>query len=282
MMNERMIAPAFIVSLFCGIGLMVLYATTSHGNVQLEGLLYAGAFGGIGVAIVLWGKHLMPHAQVEQERHDFESEPEEQEKFAALIGDNIQDVTRRKFLSRLGIASMGALGLAALFPLKSLGPNPGSSLFHTKWKAGDRLVTHEGKRIKPTDLEVNSLLTVFPEGQRPDDPSATLLIRLPSDQKFTGRSDWVVENNVAYSKVCTHVGCPVSLYRSTTHELLCPCHQSTFNVLMGAKPVFGPAARPLPQLPLAVDNDGYLYATSDYQEPIGPGFWNRKHPPKEA
>ena len=80
---------------------------------------------------------------------------------------------------------------------------------------------------------------------------------------------------IAYSKICTHVGCPVGLYQADTHELLCPCHQSTFDVLDGARPRFGPATRSLPQLPLAVDGDGFLTAQSDFTEPVGPGFWNR-------
>ena len=105
-----------------------------------------------------------------------------------------------------------------------------------------------------------------------------MLIRTRTDQDFTpreGREDWTVENIVAYSKLCTHVGCPVGLYQAEQGLLLCPCHQSTFDVLDGARPVFGPAARSLPQLPLAVDDDGYLIATSDFSGPVGPGFWDR-------
>ncbi len=283
-MNERWIAPAFIVAIASAIGLMVVYGFTSHGNTQLEGLFFGLAFLGIGVAIVLWSKHLMPHEQVIQERHEMESSEEENDKFEELVQDTVGVVTRRKFLSRLGLASIGALGLAAIFPLRSLGPSPRDALFHTKWKSGARLVDHEGDLVKADRLQVGSILTVFPEGERPDDNSATLLIRVPENdfKPMKGTENWAVEGNVAYSKVCTHVGCPVSLYRETTHELLCPCHQSTFDVLDGARPSFGPAARPLPQLPLAIDAEGHLIAQSDYREPVGPGFWNRGHAPKEA
>ena len=90
-----------------------------------------------------------------------------------------------------------------------------------------------------------------------------------------GREDWTVENIVAYSKICTHAGCPVGLYQAELGLLLCPCHQSTFDVLEWARPVFGPAARSLPQLPLALDDDGYIIATGDFSGPVGPGFWDR-------
>src|SRR5690606_26047816 len=96
-------------------------------------------------------------------------------------------------------------------------------------------------------------------------------LRLPPE-----RAEWAPEGLVAYSKICTHVGCPVGLYRETTHELLCPCHQSTFDVLRGARPVFGPATRSLPQLPITIDDEGYVVAISDYTEPVGPSFWNRE------
>lgn len=275
MMNERMIAPAFIVSFLCGIGLMVTYAL--GGQAQIEGLLLFGAFGGFGTAMILWAKHLMPHEDTVQERHELESTPQEQQEMLDTLTNGSADITRRKFLARLGGASLGAMGLAALFPLKSLGPNPGDSLFHTKWKPGMRLTREDGSYIRTDDLEVGGIMTVWPEGHAHDERSSTLLIKVPVDQfkPKKGRENWIVDGNVAYSKICTHVGCPVALYRENTHELLCPCHQSTFEVLNHGKAVFGPAARSLPQLPIRLDSQGYLVAQSDYREPIGPGFWNR-------
>lgn len=274
-MNQRFIAPAFIVSLACAIGLMVLYCY--GGNTQLEGLLLFGAFGGFGTAMVLWQKHLLPHNVDVQERHEFESTPEEQKELLDTLDNGAYDITRRKFLTKLGGGAIGAMGLAAIFPLKSLGPNPGDKLFHTSWKKGTRLTREDGSYITPNDLAVGGIMTVWPEGKANEERSATLLIRVPED-KFNpkkGRENWIVQGNVAYSKICTHVGCPVALYRENTHELLCPCHQSTFEVLNHGKPVFGPAARSLPQLPIELDSAGYLVAQSDYREPIGPGFWNR-------
>lgn len=274
-MNERAIAPAFFVAIVGSVGMMLTYGF--DGSTPLQGLCLLAAFGGIGVAMILWAKHLMLNEEVEQERHSFASTVEEQELLEERITTEAADVTRRKFLSRMGIAALGTLGLAAIFPLKSLGPNPGNTLFRTNWKRGVRLVTPLDKPVHVNDLPVGGIVTVFPEGMEHQDADATLVMKVPEDEVIPrkGRETWSVQGNIAYSKVCTHVGCPVGLYRDKTHELLCPCHQSTFNVLDGARAIFGPATRSLPQLPLDVDAEGYLVAQSDYREPIGPGFWNR-------
>jgi ubiquinol-cytochrome c reductase iron-sulfur subunit len=140
------------------------------------------------------------------------------------------------------------------------------------------VVTENGKPVSSNDLPVDGVLTVWPEGHTHAPDAPTLLIRTRSDQRFkprSGREDWTVDGIVAYSKLCTHVGCPVGLYQAESGLLLCPCHQSTFNVLDGARPVFGPAARSLPQLPLGVDANGNLIARSDFSGPVGPGFWDR-------
>ncbi len=139
-------------------------------------------------------------------------------------------------------------------------------------------MTEDGNPVKPSDLSVDGVITVWPEGyvDAPDAP--TLLIHYRDDQDFRpvpGRGDWTVDDIVAYSKLCTHVGCPVGLYQADSGLLLCPCHQSTFAVLDGARPIFGPAARPLPQLPLGVNDQGELIARGDFSGPVGPGFWDR-------
>jgi len=138
-------------------------------------------------------------------------------------------------------------------------------------------VTADGRPVRIGDLEVDGVLTVFPEGHTDDADAQTILINVGDAplQLRPGRAAWAPQGYVAFSKVCTHAGCPVGLYRSTNHELLCPCHQSTFEVLEGCRPVFGPAARPLPQLPIEIGADNYLMARSDYTEPVGPGYWNR-------
>jgi ubiquinol-cytochrome c reductase iron-sulfur subunit len=177
--------------------------------------------------------------------------------------------------------AVGALGLAALFPIRSLGPRPGRGLKETPYRAGIRIVTEDGEPIAADTLPVDGVLTVFPEGHTDAADAPTLLIKLApgrNDPK-PGREDWVVSDAtgelVAYSKLCTHMGCPVGLYQAEEGLLLCPCHQSTFDVPDHSRPVFGPATRSLPQLPLGVDDDGYLVAEGDFSGPVGPGFWDR-------
>jgi ubiquinol-cytochrome c reductase iron-sulfur subunit len=123
---------------------------------------------------------------------------------------------------------------------------------------------------------VGSIITVFPEGHTDAADSQTVLVKVEEGEArhLAGREDWAPEGLFAYSKICTHAACPVGLYQVDTHQLLCPCHQSAFDVLDGAKPVFGPAKRPLPQLPLVIGPDGVLQARGDYAIPVGPAYWN--------
>jgi ubiquinol-cytochrome c reductase iron-sulfur subunit len=137
------------------------------------------------------------------------------------------------------------------------------------------MVTDAGRLVRATDLTVGGVLTVFPEGYEGAADSQTLLLRLPFDVEAPGPPGATVEGLCAFSKICTHAGCPVGLYQATTQELFCPCHQSIFDVPEGAVPTAGPATRPLPQLPLEVDAEGYVIAKDDFPEPVGPGFWNR-------
>ena len=279
---EALAAACFLIAALAAIGLAVVY--WQGGQTQLEGLLLAVAMGGIGVGIVVWAKRFMPHDQVTEEREVLASSPEDiaELRNAFVLGEQTV-LGRRLLVGSLG-AALAALGAALLFPIRSLGPRPGRGLKETayakaKGRAGGvRLVRADGTPFKPDDLAVDGVLTVFPEHHTTDADSPTLVIRTRKTQKLelaAGREDWVVDGIIAYSKLCTHVGCPVGLYQAGEGKLLCPCHQSTFNVLQGAKPIFGPAARPLPQLPLSVDDDGYLIATDDFSSPVGPGFWDR-------
>jgi ubiquinol-cytochrome c reductase iron-sulfur subunit len=222
-------------------------------------------------------KHLLPQGPYVEEREELPSSAHDQAAFEADFGRGEAWLSRRGFLVKmLGLAA-GAIGLAALFPVLSLGPNPKRALFRTKWRRGSPLVNEQGARVSTDTLEVGGAITVFPEGHIDVEDSQTILIRLSDGDVVTrpGRETWGPHGYVAFSKVCTHAGCPVGLYQQRFKRLLCPCHQSTFNVPDGAKPVFGPATRSLPQLPLMVDENGFLESQSDYTEPIGPGFWNR-------
>ncbi len=279
---EGLALACFLISAAAAITLAVVY--WRGGQPQLEGVLLAVATGGIGVGIIVWAKRFMPDDEVAEDRHSLTSTEAD---IAALRTDfehGEQTLVGRRRLVRAIAAALAALGAALLFPIRSLGPRPGRGLKVTAYaeavrrRGGVRLVRADDRPIKPQDLAVDGVLTVFPEGHTEDADVPTLLIHTRPQQKLEltdDREKWVVGGIIAYSKLCTHVGCPVGLYQAGEGLLLCPCHQSTFNVLEGAKPIFGPAARSLPQLPLAVDDDGYLIATGDFSSPVGPGFWDR-------
>ena len=182
----------------------------------------------------------------------------ELEDAAETVVGGVEEMRRRRFLFRLLIAAGVALGLAAIIPIRSLGRAPGASLFRTKWKAGSRLVDEEGNLVTRDTLEVGSFATVFPEDAPGSADSQAVLIRvepgtlqLPADRAAGAPDGYVV-----YSKICTHAGCALGLYLAAQQQLRCPCHQSTFDVLNGAEPVYGPAPRPLPQLLIEIDDDG--------------------------
>jgi ubiquinol-cytochrome c reductase iron-sulfur subunit len=272
---ERRIALYWGITVVSALVLAGVYL--AGGQPQVEGLLLLIAFGSLGLGFVVFARDLLPGSDQTADRHDHLSTEEEREAADEAFERGEEPFVRRSFLLRmLGLAG-GALGLAALFPINSLGPRPGDTLAHTSWKKNSRLVTADNHPVKLGDLAVNGVLTVFPEGAAGDEDSQTILINLgdATQQVRPGREGWSIDGYVAYSKVCTHAGCPVGLYRSTSHQLLCPCHQSTFDVLNGCQPVFGPATTPLPQLALQVGDGDYLEAQHDYSEPIGPGYWNR-------
>jgi ubiquinol-cytochrome c reductase iron-sulfur subunit len=270
-------AASFVVATLASIALAVVY--WQGGEPQAEGVLLALALGGIGVGIVLWAKHFMPDDEVTEEREPLVSSEEDVAAFTADFAAGQSSLTSRRVLVATAGGACAALGVAVLFPIRSLGPRPGRGLKETPYRnAPIRVVTNEGEALRPEDLPVDGFVTVWPEGHTDAADASTLLIHFRDSQDFQpapGREDWTVENIVAYSKLCTHVGCPVGLYQAELGLLLCPCHQSTFDVLEHARPIFGPAARSLPQLPLGTDAQGYLIATADFSGPVGPGFWDR-------
>jgi ubiquinol-cytochrome c reductase iron-sulfur subunit len=267
----------FLVSAAASIALAVVY--WRGGQAQAEGVLLAVICGGIGCAIVTWAKHAMPNDEVAEERHSVASTDEEVEAFTTDLTEGAEHIGRRRILLVSMTSAVVAFGAALLFPLRSLGPRPGKDLKHTAYRGGGmRVVTADGRPVKAADLVPDSVVTVWPEGHLDDGDAPTLLIRTRPDQDFkprAGRESWTVEGIVAYSKLCTHVGCPVGLYQAESALLLCPCHQSTFDVLDGARPIFGPAARSLPQLPLALNDAGEVIAVDDFDSPVGPGYWDR-------
>jgi ubiquinol-cytochrome c reductase iron-sulfur subunit len=273
--SERPVAIAFAVAIVAALALFVVYV--AGGNPQAEGALLAVALGGVGAGLLMWATRLMPHIGEETQPRSKTAPTTDDERAtaAATVEAGVEEIRRRRFLARLLVGAAAALGLAALIPIRSLGRSPGSSLLGTKWTPGARLVTADGTAVTDSTLEVGSFTTVFPEGFAGSSDSQAVLVsvepdllRLPPD-----RAAGAPSGLVAYSKLCTHAGCPLGLYLAATHELRCPCHQSTFDVLGGARPVYGPAPRALPQLPIEIDDDGSLRALGDFTEPVGPAFW---------
>jgi quinol---cytochrome c reductase iron-sulfur subunit len=271
---ERVVAALFGLTALTGVLLLIVYAL--GGQTQVEGVLLALCLGGLGTGIVIWSQRLMNTPTHIEERHPLGSASGWQAAFREAL-DEEAGFSRRTLLIRLLGVALGGLAAALAIPVISFGPAPGKGLFHTAWKKGSRLVDAQGRTITSSTLPIGSIATVFPAGAPGDATSQAVLIHVPAAALAlpSGRTGWAPDGYVCYSKVCTHAGCPVGLYRDTEHQLICPCHQSTFDVLTGANPVFGPAARPLPQLPITLMADGTFEAQRDFDQPVGPSFWDR-------
>ncbi|MFM7860627.1 MAG: Rieske 2Fe-2S domain-containing protein [Candidatus Nanopelagicaceae bacterium] len=251
------------------------------------GLGLAGAFLFIGIGAIAWARLLMPDTEVVAERHTLRSKDEDRAAFVETVKSQgaTAGIGRRPLIKRTLLAALGLVGVGPIVMLRDLGPLPGNSLETTSWKAGTRLVTDPGDRpIKASDLEVGAVVQTLPEiapGEHRSlndiakDPVLLIRVRPEDFNLDPERLSWTHEGIIAFSKICSHMGCAVALYEQTTHHLLCPCHQSTFDVTRAAKVIFGPAARPLPQLNITVDSEGYLIAREPFNEAVGPSFWER-------
>lgn len=266
----------------------------------LLGVGSALAMLGIGLGVVHWAKTLMPDHEVVEDRKPLRTEAHRQE--AEQIVNEVIDETqikRRPLLRNTLIAAALLAPLPAVVLFRDLDRSEDfgvERMRHTLWGEGVRLVRDPvGTPIRASDLTIGSAMHVIPETLREipghgtrlaeKAKSVVLLMRMHPDDfgdQIAGREDWTHEGIIACSKVCTHVGCPVALYERHTHHLLCPCHQSTFDAAENFKVVFGPAGRPLPQLPISVDEEGFLIATSDFTEPVGPTYWERGHTDPEG
>ncbi len=281
---ELLVAILLVVAMLCGGVFAAVYALGAQ--IQLAAAMLVLGFGSLAAAMVVWERRLMPGRVSIEDRGSLPSGEEKNDAAAqTLLAGADAIVGRRTWLVRLFGGAIAALGVGALFPLRSFAPRLTGidQLSHTSWKFGIRLVREDGTAVRASDLENDSILTVFPEGrvgpQFIDEMAndATVLVRVPPAELALppARATWGPQGLLAFSKVCTHAGCPVALYRAKARQLFCPCHQSTFDVRTGGGRIFGPAARGLPQLPIAIAPDGTLHALGDYPEPIGPGYWER-------
>ena len=307
---ERLVAVLFVIAFLAGCAFIVAYITLEVGNATLPkgadavvaalrsnmalGSTLAIALLALGAGSIIWVRHLTPDIEIAEERHEMESAPEDRKAFKKDFADGaaMSQFTRRPLVRRTMLLATAPLALAPLVLLRDLGPLPQTDLRHTVWRKGLRAVTLGGNRpLRPADMTTpGSMITVIPEGYQDDDnalaKAGVILIKFAPGEldnfptnynggTLVSTKRWTIDNIVAYSKICTHVGCPVALYEQTTHHILCPCHQSTFDATDAANVIFGPAPRALPQLPLMLDADGYIAAASDFTQPVGPSFWER-------
>ncbi len=311
---ERNIALLLTLSGLLGFGFVAAFiwwpfdyepgSNASKFYTPLLGLGLGGSLFLFGVAIIMWAKKLLPEEVAVQDRHSGPSPRDEQVLTGATIVNMVDEtgIRRRPLLIAAFLLPAGALGVAAVAPLGSLIKNPNSPepiLLTTAWSPKNnngnkvRLTREDGSPIRPDDVSVGGQMTAFPgiphgaTNRWADSP--VLLIQLRQEDAQALRAsiaasmatdnesrpvDGMWGNFVAYSKICTHAGCPASLYEKQTNRLLCPCHQSQFLIIDQAKPIFGPATRRLPMLPLELE-DGFLVARSDFLEPVGPAYWER-------
>ncbi|MGY0023434.1 cytochrome bc1 complex Rieske iron-sulfur subunit [Streptomyces sp. cg35] len=298
--SERVVAMLFTISMLATVGFIASYVTIdvdksiyvfplghiSALNFAL-GMTLGVALFCIGAGAVHWARTLMSDVEVAQERHPIEAEPEVKAKVLADFADGARESQfgRRKLIRNTLFGALALVPLSGVVLLRDLGPLPGTKLRHTAWKKGLKLVNmNTNEPLRASDISVGSLTFAKPEGVEEHDEdfqqvmgkAALMLVRIqPDNIKDKQELEWSHEGVVAYSKICTHVGCPISLYEQQTHHVLCPCHQSTFDLSDGARVIFGPAGHALPQLHIGVDDEGYLVAQSDFAEPVGPAFWER-------
>jgi ubiquinol-cytochrome c reductase iron-sulfur subunit len=247
---------------------------------QWLGLTIGATFVIVAIACIVVAEKLIV---TEENVHEYPANehPQETDEIDQMIAESGSRFTRKRLVRMAGLGAASAIGLALITPALSLGPALSTQkLKFTPWRRGRRLVDDQGAPIKASDVVEGSFTTAYPEGaDRELMGSPLVVVRVPLAELKT-RHDWAPHGVVAFSKICTHAGCAISLYRKPTFAaveprpaLVCPCHYSTFDPADGGKVIFGPAGRALPQLPLEVDGRGYLRAKSNFPEPIGPSWW---------
>jgi ubiquinol-cytochrome c reductase iron-sulfur subunit len=251
-------------------------------STQALGLALGGTLLGIAAALILAGKRVAPGEEVREPRPSL-ADPAQQRELEREVERGGEGISRRGVLLGGAAAAGTALAGALALPVASLGPKPADRIGSSSWRAGTRVLGEDGAQLAPADVDIGTFVTAFPEGADPRElGSPVVLVRLdPADLDLPAdRSDWDAEGVLAFSKICTHAGCAINLYRfpsfparSPGPALVCPCHYSTFDPATGGNRIFGPAGRALPQLPLDLDEAGGLIAAGEFSGPIGPSWW---------
>ncbi|MEU9852886.1 Rieske 2Fe-2S domain-containing protein [Streptomyces sp. NPDC047974] len=298
--SERAVAFMFVLSMLATVGFIASYVIF-----PVDKIVYIWPFGHvsalnfalgwtlglalffIGAGAVHWARTLMSDVEIADERHPIAATPEVKAQVMAdfAAGAAESGFGRRKLIRNTLFGALALVPLSGVMLLRDMGPLPERKLRTTLWAKGKLLInmnTHEP--LRPEDVAVGSLTFAMPEGLSEHDhnfqveiaKAALMIVRIqPEDIKDKRELEWSHEGIVAFSKICTHVGCPISLYEQQTHHVLCPCHQSTFDLSDGARVIFGPAGHALPQLRIGVNDKGFLEAHGDFDEPVGPAFWER-------
>jgi ubiquinol-cytochrome c reductase iron-sulfur subunit len=279
--TESLVAGLLLVAAALGFSFTVVYVVAET-DTQLLGLAMGGCLAMLAAAAIVAGKRLVPQETAVEERDELLREPEVEE-VVEIVEAGGQGISRRVLLTGAGGLAGAAVVSAVATPLASLGP-PAHSLHASPWRRGVRMVDDQGNPYPAGQIQIGSFYTALPEGESWESFGAGLLIvRLPPQMIDLppSRRDWTPDGIMAYSKICTHAGCAISLYRYPTYQptsveqpaFTCPCHYSTFTPGDGGQVAFGPAGRPLPQLPVMVDSDGNLRAAGRFDADIGPAWW---------
>jgi ubiquinol-cytochrome c reductase iron-sulfur subunit len=279
---ETLVAALLLLAGVFGFGFIAVYVVLQT-NAQWLGITIGGMLLCLASAAIVAGKLVVPQ-EVHVEERDALLEEEEADEVVDIIESGAEGVSRRKLIAGAGTVAGAAFVAAAAVPIASLGPR----LHHihgSPWERGRRLVDDEGRPYLASDIEIGSMYTALPEHGDPEKlGSGLIVVRLPREliRLPAARRHWAPAGILAYSKICPHAACAISLYRfptfapTSTDEpaVTCPCHYSTFLPGEGGRLVFGPAGRALPQLPLMIDSAGYLRAAGPFHEDIGPSWWN--------
>lgn len=277
--SEWVVIVALLGTTLGAAGFIVFYV--AFPDTQLLGLTIGLALAGLAVAAAVAGKRLVPQEKVVEAYHYFGDE-ESQEDVAAIVEESDEGVSRRKLIAGAAGTAGLTLGAAALFPAASLGPNVGEKIYRTPWTRGRRVVSEVGEPILAEDVQEGTFVTGFPEGaSRIELGSPVIVVRIPPEELKMPpeRAAGAPEGLIAFSKICPHAGCAVSILREPLYPpveperaLVCPCHYSTFDPARGGHLLFGPAGRDLPQLPIRINAAGELEAAGEYYDPPGPSY----------
>jgi ubiquinol-cytochrome c reductase iron-sulfur subunit len=284
---ELLVVVLLLLTAAASVLFIVAYA--AEWSTQVLGGALGGAFALLAAALTVVARRLVVTEDLPEE-YPPDEHPEDDAAVAQILRESGGRITRKRLLGAAAVGAGGALGAALVTPAVSLGPVLDTAqLNQTPWRRGKKLVDARGRPLSADAIGTGAFYTAFPEGADRDEMAApVVLVRLdPAALRLpAARHDWAPEGILAYSKICTHAGCAITLYRNPKfpptqpdHALVCPCHYSTFDVAGGGTVTFGPAGRPLPQLPLMIGPNRELLAAGNFSGPPGPSWWGVRSKP---